>query len=111
MNVQTTRVELLTAEVRTLMVGDRQVTMSIYHQLDWVDPREIEPFGRVHSKAHKFPAVEVVGSRDGILVRSYLRKDNWARGAQPSFKMPEGPTRDLRAQWETLPLIVLAGLR
>lgn len=111
MSVQTTRVELLTAEVRTLMIGDRQVTMSIYHQLDWVGPEEIEPFGRVHSKALKFPAVEVVGSLDGVLVRSYLRKDHYARGVEPGFKMPQGPMCALRTQWMMLPLIILAGLR
>lgn len=111
MTVQTTRVELLTAEVRTLMFGARQVTMSIYHQLDWVEPAEIEPFGRVHSKALKIPAVEVVGSRDGVLVRSYLRKDHYPRGAQPGYRMSVGPTHALREQWMMLPLIILAGLR
>lgn len=111
MSVVTTRVELLTAEVRTLMIGERQVTMSIYNQLDWVDPKEITPFGRVHSKTHKFPAVEVVGARDGFLVRSYLRKDHHGRPGVAGFVMPKGPARELRAEWDSLPLILLAGLR
>jgi hypothetical protein len=31
------KVEVLTAEVRVLMVGSRQVTLSVYSQLDEVD--------------------------------------------------------------------------
>ena len=36
---------MLTAEVRVLMVGNRQVTRSVYWQLDYVSPLGIEPFG------------------------------------------------------------------
>jgi hypothetical protein len=43
----TATVEVLTAEVRVLMVGSRQVTLSVYRQLDRVPPGDIEPFGRV----------------------------------------------------------------
>lgn len=46
--VMTAAVKVLTAEVRVLMVGSRQVTLSVYRQLDWTGPDEIEPFGRVH---------------------------------------------------------------
>jgi hypothetical protein len=35
---KTATVETLTAEVRVLMVGSRQVTMSVYGQLDFIDP-------------------------------------------------------------------------
>lgn len=113
MTVKTTRVELLTAEVRTLMIGDRQVTMSIFNQLDWADPETITPLGRVHSKAIKVPAVEVVGTAGGVLVRAHLLRD---RGYSRNRKWrPWKETDDrrlaLRAEWESLPLIVLAGLR
>lgn len=59
----TAEVTALTAEVRALMVGSRQVTLSVYRQLDWVgDDENFEPFGRVRDK---FPSgVEMVG-RDG----------------------------------------------
>jgi hypothetical protein len=40
-------VEALTAQVRVLMVGSRQITLSVYWQLDDVDPDEVEIFGRV----------------------------------------------------------------
>ncbi len=41
------RVTTVTAEVRVLMVGSRQVTLSVAKQLDRVDLGEIDPFGRV----------------------------------------------------------------
>ena len=56
----TAHVEVLTAEVRVLMVGSRQVTLSVYRQLDHVRPGHIEPFGRV---------------RDGA-------EDGWVRGCR-----------------------------
>jgi hypothetical protein len=48
----TAAAETLTAEVRVLMVGNRQVTMSVARQLDRLDlfgygPGAITPFGRV----------------------------------------------------------------
>ena len=46
----TATVETLTAEVRVLMVGTRQVTLSIFGQLDDVAIDKIEPFGRVSPK-------------------------------------------------------------
>jgi hypothetical protein len=49
--VTTALVTTLTAEVRVLMVGNRQVTLSVHRQLDWVKDDEIEPFGRVHDKS------------------------------------------------------------
>lgn len=43
----TATVETLTAEVRVLMVGNRQVTLSVAKQLDRVCYEHLEPFGRV----------------------------------------------------------------
>lgn len=43
----TATVETLTAEVRVLMVGNRQITLSVAKQLDFVSPANIEPFGRI----------------------------------------------------------------
>ncbi|MGO8889724.1 MAG: hypothetical protein ACLP8X_28085 [Streptosporangiaceae bacterium] len=80
-------VEVLTAEVRVLQVGRRQVTLSVVRQLDWADPADVEPFGRVRtgdnlpgrpsaignmgsSRVKQPAAVEVVGSASGVLVRS-----------------------------------------
>lgn len=43
----TATVETLTAEVRVLMVGNRQITLSVARQLDTVKLADLEPFGRV----------------------------------------------------------------
>jgi hypothetical protein len=68
----TATVEVLTAEVRVLMVGSRQVTLSVYNQLDEVPHSGVEPFGRVNPKDAERGRIYVVG-RDretGVLVRS-----------------------------------------
>jgi len=64
-------VEVLTAEVRVLMVGSRQITLSVVRQLDYASPAEIKPFGRI--RADRKPAaeeIEVIGSIDGVLATS-----------------------------------------
>lgn len=81
----TARVEVLTAEVRVLMVGSRQVTLSVFRQLDRVDHRDIEPWGRISDKAEANDTVTVVGrslrtewhrvNDGGALVRSSLSAD------------------------------------
>jgi hypothetical protein len=63
----TARVEVLTAAVRVLMVGSRQVTLSVYNQLDLVDAFDIEPMGRVRAREGE----GLVGADpDGNLVRA-----------------------------------------
>ena len=47
---RTATVEVLTAEVRVLMVGSRQVTLSVFGQLDTIGWDDITPMGRVHPK-------------------------------------------------------------
>jgi len=42
-------VETLTAEIRVLRVGRRNVTLSMFKQLDNVSPWHIDAFGRVRS--------------------------------------------------------------
>lgn len=65
-------VDVLTAEVRALMIGSRQVTLSVYRQLDTVEHTECEPFGRVRDSKDVHGYVWVIGRRttDGALVRS-----------------------------------------
>lgn len=48
----TATVETLTAEVRVLMVGNRQITRSIARQLDQIPLRDLTPFGRVRLDDH-----------------------------------------------------------
>jgi hypothetical protein len=79
------RIETLTAEVRVLQVGSRQVTLSMFRQLDWATHTDVEPFGRVKtgdvppgrpkigdgaSARTKSDYVEIIGSAVGVLVRS-----------------------------------------
>jgi hypothetical protein len=72
------RVEVLRAEVRVLMVGSRQVTLSVARQLDAVEPREIKPFGRVRiDKDPTGQVIEVVGSADGVLARSATSRERF----------------------------------
>jgi|SRR5215472_14499324 len=63
---KTATVEVLTAEVRVLMVGARQVTLSVARQLDAVALEDIEPFGRIRTREHEYA---VIGKeRTGVLV-------------------------------------------
>jgi hypothetical protein len=62
MTITAARVEVLTAEVRVLMVGSRQVTLSVHAQLDQVKPGEIDPFGRVAPRDSEHGQVYVVGA-------------------------------------------------
>lgn len=63
-DTSSTTVETLTAEVRVLMVGNRQITQSVAKQLDIVDISDVEPFGRVRVGSVQM----VIGSMDGQLV-------------------------------------------
>ena len=78
----TATVETLTAEVRVLMVGRRQVTMSVFRQLDTVDWKErktLELFGRVRgTRKDEKRLLYVVGrvKDTGVLVRSNIHLDS-----------------------------------
>lgn len=77
-------VQVLTAEVRTLVVGSRQVTLSVYNQLDSVNWQDITPFGRVAPKGVSADVVHVVGAEkeSGALVRSWLPATRTAINSQ-----------------------------
>lgn len=70
----TAHIDTLTASVQCLMIGNRQVTLSVYRQLDTVTPVQIEPFGRVRDSQDVGGGINVVGahSTGGALVRSYV---------------------------------------
>lgn len=133
-NKVTATIEVLTAEVRTLLIGHRQVTLSVYRQLDNVHPCEIEPFGRVSDGKEERGAVYVVGRnrRDGALVKSARWFYDWRIELWPDedegpqitigpaphghWVQPGGPFHreavvEEGIDWLNLPLIVLAGLR
>lgn len=121
------------AEVRVLMVGNRQVTMSVYNQLDYCDYQNLAPFGRVRSKATSRDRLEVVGrDPNGALARSAIMR--WRISSTELGKPDIGPfyrDSDPPEMWhrlfmiqrdqlcstkewshvQAMPLIVLAGLR
>jgi hypothetical protein len=127
MSQTTATVEVLTAEVRVLMVGSRQVTLSVFNQLDetfyW---SQFVPFGRVRPKER---GLWLVGqdTETGALVKyqperpthacwigaaGELRTWGEARSCQHDYCNTE-----IEREWawykglEEMPLIVLAGLR
>lgn len=113
------RVDVLTAEVRVLMVGSRQVTLSVYNQLDRVALVAMTPFGRVSVKRQPDPDdpwdhVDLVGADgEGILVASWFARHRYDHACAD----PGGRWRNAELAGQTwdevqaLPLIVLAGLR
>lgn len=128
MTTHTATVETLTAEVRVLMVGSRQVTLSVFRQLDFAGFAEIEPFGRVSDTSSKpgekyEEGVLTVGRRyrDGALVRGWLPNTPWPKHLASNGRLTDTQRlendehraiHDVSLQeWKALPLIVLAGLR
>lgn len=107
MGTTSATVETLTAEVRVLMVGNRQITLSVYRQLDTVKLDEIEPFGRVNdNKDVPSDALWIIGAHctTGALVRSFcaenLRRsgaswstfDDWVRAVKKRYGAWESAT-------------------
>lgn len=123
MSIEAATVQTLTAEVRVLMVGSRQITLSVFRQLDAVCSTAIRPFGRVKGqpvKHRSYPGypgyqIDVVGAgRDGELCRSWLWREGFWRGcnvSDPVATIADHCADDVWAEYEDLPLIVLAGLR
>jgi hypothetical protein len=132
-NARDARVQVLTAEVRTLMVGSRQVTMSVYNQLDEIHPSGVIPFGRVTPRgADTRLFIYVVGKKpDGELCRSHIprpqalseyglvrvriapgtRREAQYRLWQQGGAGERDYLHEVAEDWTRLPLIVLAGLR
>lgn len=123
----------LTAEVRTLVIGARQVTMSVYGQLDNVCCCELEPFGRASPRSGELWKTYVIGrSTRGIdcgslvrasvpdteaiywLQRSRMPRQNYPYGLLLWRNATEHQRECMQTaarEWAELPLIVLAGLR
>ena len=68
----TATIEVLTAEVRVLMVGSRQVTLSVFRQLDHAPWHECEPFGRIRDSQNGYNEKTIIGKHrvTGQLVRA-----------------------------------------
>lgn len=90
------------------MVGRRQVTLSVYRQLDRVDAERIEPFGRVRDGQDGTRSVYVVGidTKDGTLVRASVKDwpvgNNWWSSSNATSdswrKYGQSLPHDIRAQ-------------
>jgi len=139
-------VTTLLAEVKTLMIGTRQVTLSVFSQLDRIADDLIIPFGRVSPPGNQEAVVWVAGRHkdNGTLVRSslplgYAGREDYVRKAlggefrglpaswradtlireqvrekmEARDKLKKEIQQDLDekvAEWQSLDLIVLAGL-
>jgi hypothetical protein len=76
-------VEVLSAEVRVIEVGDRHLTHSMYRQLDEATFERFKPCGRVKDiePDHNERVPQLVGrdTETGALVRYYPRPPDWSR--------------------------------
>jgi hypothetical protein len=80
-------VEVLTAEVRVLQVGDGQITRFMYWQLHEATFEQFEPFGRVRDNNRKpdTGVLHLVGrnTKTGALVRYDARPPDWSASDAP----------------------------
>jgi hypothetical protein len=121
----TARVESVTAQVKTLVVGNRQITLSIAKQLDRVPILEMEPWGRVNL-TNEIDAVCVIGKHRETEALVLSCVNEWGEEAHTipnleDYNYETGTYRDKTIlplyppgttdQMKALPLIVLAGLR
>ena len=85
-------VETLTAEVKTLVVGNRQITLSVARQLDEVHYEEMEPFGRVRVDKG---IVSLIGAHHetGQLVLAELPPNLLRRYEHQGAPIPEPPKK------------------
>jgi hypothetical protein len=141
-NQITATVEVLTAEVRVLMVGSRQITLSVARQLDEVEWEQCEPFGRIRDSQDFSTAVIGRDRNNGQLCKTHIHdselrslkvtlsikrsgpgKPRYWKGDGQYYTEAEGEAmeqrrdelqnqyNELKAEYDALPLIVLAGLR
>lgn len=130
-------VETLTAEVKTLVVGNRQVTLSVARQLDtffwdpFVGYLGFVPFGRIRTNrrirfswgATGEPEMEIIGrNKDGSLGIMLVERSCTGECVRIQRYYREIDREDLTENAvafsnrfyeyiESLPLIILAGLR
>ena len=71
----TATVETIQADVRVLMAGSRQVTLSVFRQLDIYKYIDIVPMGRVNDKGSWIVGALRGGPHHGSLVRA---RSDWA---------------------------------
>jgi hypothetical protein len=89
--IQTATVETLTAEVRVLMVGSRQITLSVAKQLDTCPFFEMQPMGRIRMA----DGVCLIGKRlsDGTLVTASIPYERHASNGFSAKTIGKGAVR------------------
>jgi hypothetical protein len=80
-------VEVLSADVRVIQVGNGQVTLSMYRQLDQAAFERFQPFGRVRDNERnpKKGMLQLVGrdTETGTLVRCDAHPPDWSNERDP----------------------------
>jgi hypothetical protein len=122
----TATVQALTAEVHVLMVGSRQVTLSVARQLDVIPLSGLTPFGRVRLKSDEYPDDWIVGANvvTGALCLSHARyevdkrafipldddpnrlKPLRCRNQQPSGDGYRQPSDEIRLSFDGWPIVL-----
>lgn len=114
-NQTTATVETLTAEVRVLMVGNRQITQSVARQLDRVELDELKMFGRVRLGEDTL----IIGSHfeSGVLCISdpkpFRKPPGWRAILQYDGDRESGPSTQNPYHWglgDRLVSVSLAGV-
>ena len=106
MTSTTATVETLSAEVRVLTVGRRQVTMGVFRQLDtvdWTERKTLELFGRVReTRKDEKDLLHVVGrvKDTGVLVRSMINPRD-ERFGEPSERPKFWISYRADTRWKT----------
>lgn len=97
---------MLTATVRILQVGNRQVTLSMAKQLDRVHCSSVSPFGRIRLKGN---LNDGWGEAEYLVIGSHKSTGELVVGDCASGRgyMDSG----LRDWYNALPLLVLGGSR
>lgn len=75
-DVATVTIDVLTAEVRVLMVGNRQITLSVFRQLDAVKQDDCEPMGRINDSTTGRQLMIGRHRTTGVLVRASFDREN-----------------------------------
>jgi hypothetical protein len=124
MSAQVASVVTLTAEVRTLMIGSRQVTLSVAKQLDRIPLPQLTVWGRIHIGYYDGWGDVIGAAEDGTLARAGFQ-DRLAKewvDCKGWLTAPLDPEERavvdahlahccLHYCASTAPLIILAGLR
>lgn len=99
-------VETMTATIHVLKLGNRQITLGMFKQLDTVSSEHVEVMGRVN---HRYADLIGRHKRTGELVRtSVYRPERNGYVTQEAFIEHH---REINSYLKSLPLIVLGGAR